>query len=490
MADPAEGIVGGTVTLFATFASNGSLVAAATINFTLNGNPVGSAITDPSGIASLTVSLGAINVGTYPIGVGASFAGGGGRPATSADARLVVDPLPGPVVPIGPIVPIVPISGCGGAGSAEVAVAPSGLIFNPLPAGDLSAPQTVTVTNNGAGSAHVASIAISSDSFAETDNCVGTLLPRASCTVQVVFAPTVQGEATGTLQLVDDSQQNEAMHPQAAALTGTGTAGSGITAAPAAISFAVQPPGTVSAARQVRVTNNLASVASIANVAVSGDFAATNDCSGPLRRGQSCTISVEFTPNASGVQSGTVTIASDSTHAPVTVALSGLAMIHATPTPCATPTPRADPTRTPGATPAPTPKPTIKPTATAVPTPSPASAALVVTPHKLSMGSAPVGQSAQTVKTKRVVLSNPKNKKQDATITIESVTASGDFAVVGGSCVGPLAPGHKCAVSVEFAPSSSGAKSGTLTIRSNANSGVETVTLEGKGKEGSKAASK
>ncbi len=502
MTDPAEGIVGGTVTLLATFTSNGSPVAGATINLTLNGDPVGSAITDPSGVASLTVSLGGINVGTYPFGVGASFAGGGGHPATSADAQLKVDPptVPPPPAP-GPFNPIGPIGGCG-ARSAEVAVAPSRLIFDPLPVGAVSAQQTVTVTNNGASSAQVASVAINSDSFAETDNCVGTLLPHASCTVQVVFAPTAKGEATGTLQLVDDSQQNEVTHPQAVALTGTGTAGSGITAAPAAISFAVQPPGTVSAARQVQVTNNLGSIAHITNVAVSGDFAATNNCSGPLNPGQSCTISVEFTPNASGAFSGTVTITSDSTHAPVTVALGGFATIGATPVPCATPTPRPtappDPTRSPAptsapthkpaATPAPTPRLTPKPTATPVPTPSPADAALAVTPHHVSMGSEAVGQSAQTVKTKRVVLSNPKNNKQDATITIESITASGDFTIVARSCLGPLAPGHKCAVSVGFAPSSSGPKSGMLTITSNASNGTQTVTLEGKGRE-SKSAS-
>ena len=53
MTDPAEGIVGGTVTLLATFTSNGSPVAGATINFTLNGDPVGSAFTNPSGVAEL-----------------------------------------------------------------------------------------------------------------------------------------------------------------------------------------------------------------------------------------------------------------------------------------------------------------------------------------------------------------------------------------------------------------------------------------------------
>src|SRR5208282_5967042 len=230
--------------------------------------------------------------------------------------------------PVGPFFPVAtPAPG------AAIAVAPAALTFNPHPVGAVSAPQSVTVTNSGLISAHVASVALDSDSFAETDNCVGTLLPHASCTVQVAFAPTQQGQATGTLQLVDDSQQNAATHPQASALTGTGTAGSGLTAAPAAMSFAVQLPGTSSASRQVRVTNNLSTVAHITNVAVSGDFSASNNCSGALNAGQSCTIAVTFAPNSSGVLSGALAIASDSMRAPIAVALSGEAVVPATPTP-------------------------------------------------------------------------------------------------------------------------------------------------------------
>ncbi len=71
---------------------------------------------------------------------------------------------------------------------------------------------------------------------------------------------------------------------------------------------------------------------------------------------------------------------------------------------------------------------------------------------------------------------------------IQSITAGGDFTIVGGSCVGALAPGHKCAVSIGFAPSSSGPKSGALTITSNASNGVVTVSLEGKGRAAGKSA--
>ncbi len=194
------------------------------------------------------------------------------------------------------------------------------------------------------------------------------------------------------------------------------------------------------------------------------------------------------------MQTGAITIASSATRAPLTVALSGEAAIPATPTPRAT------------ATPAPTPRPRADPTQrgrdAAIdrdartesplprrPTPAPADAALKVTPHHVSMGSAAVSQSAQALKIRRVVLSNPKNRKQDATITIASVTASGAFAVDGASCVGPLAPGHKCAIAVSFAPSSAGAQTGALTITSNASNGTQTVTLSGKGKQNRKPAS-
>src|SRR5208282_5819965 len=125
-------------------------------------------------------------------------------------------------------------------------------------------------------------------------------------------------------------------------------------------------------------------VAHVTNVAVSGGFSAVNNCSGALKAGQSCTIGVTFAPNSSGILSGALTIASDSTRAPIAVALSGEAVVPATPTPRATATPVRTPRPNPTQSVAPTPKPTAtpRPTATPISTPSPAHAALVVTPHK------------------------------------------------------------------------------------------------------------
>jgi hypothetical protein len=70
---PATGTEGGTITLSATLTSSGNAVSGKTINFTLNGNAAGSAVTNASGVASTSASLGTIAPGTYPTGVGASY---------------------------------------------------------------------------------------------------------------------------------------------------------------------------------------------------------------------------------------------------------------------------------------------------------------------------------------------------------------------------------------------------------------------------------
>src|SRR5207253_1562515 len=73
---PATGTYGGTVNLSATLTAGAVAVSGKSISFTLNGNPVGNAMTNGAGVASLSnASLTGINAGSYPTGVGASFAG-------------------------------------------------------------------------------------------------------------------------------------------------------------------------------------------------------------------------------------------------------------------------------------------------------------------------------------------------------------------------------------------------------------------------------
>jgi hypothetical protein len=92
---PASGTEGGTVDLSATLTASGSGLSGKTIDFTLNGNSVGSAVTTSDGTATLTnVGLTGITAGTYPGAVAASFAGDTDDEPSSGSNTLTVIGVP------------------------------------------------------------------------------------------------------------------------------------------------------------------------------------------------------------------------------------------------------------------------------------------------------------------------------------------------------------------------------------------------------------
>ena len=92
---PASGTEGGTVDLSATLTASGSALSGKTIDFTLNGNSVGSAVTTSDGTATLAnVGLTAITTGTYPGAVAASFAGDTDDDSSSGSNTLTVIGVP------------------------------------------------------------------------------------------------------------------------------------------------------------------------------------------------------------------------------------------------------------------------------------------------------------------------------------------------------------------------------------------------------------
>jgi uncharacterized delta-60 repeat protein/CSLREA domain-containing protein len=71
-----SGAFGGMASLTATLMSLGSPLNGKTVNFSLNGTPVGNAVTNSNGVATLSgVSLAGINAGFYATAVGAGFTG-------------------------------------------------------------------------------------------------------------------------------------------------------------------------------------------------------------------------------------------------------------------------------------------------------------------------------------------------------------------------------------------------------------------------------
>jgi hypothetical protein len=91
----ASGVYGGTTALTARLTSGGNPVAGELVDFLVHGVDVGTAATNASGLATLKhASLGFIDVGGYPGGVTAGFAGGSGYGASDGSANLTVTPAP------------------------------------------------------------------------------------------------------------------------------------------------------------------------------------------------------------------------------------------------------------------------------------------------------------------------------------------------------------------------------------------------------------
>ena len=101
-------------------------------------------------------------------------------------------------------------------------------------------------------------------------------------------------------------------------LTSGGTAT--LSASPTSLSFASTTIGSTSAAQSVTVRNTGTVAAVISSVSAGPPFAENNTCGSSLTAGASCTVSVTFTPTATGAASGTLSVAGN---APVSVALSG-----------------------------------------------------------------------------------------------------------------------------------------------------------------------
>ncbi len=86
-----SGTYGSTATLSATLTEGGFPLVGKTIDFTLNSNSVGSAVTDASGVATLSgVSLTGIEPGSYPGAVVATFAGDTGYLTSNNSGTLTV----------------------------------------------------------------------------------------------------------------------------------------------------------------------------------------------------------------------------------------------------------------------------------------------------------------------------------------------------------------------------------------------------------------
>jgi hypothetical protein len=98
----------------------------------------------------------------------------------------------------------------------------------------------------------------------------------------------------------------------------------GIAINPAGLVFSAQSIGVTSGQQTLTITNtnDTASVA-ISNIAISGDFAQTNNCPASLTAGANCTVFVTFHPTASGLRKGAISVTDNAPGSPQVINLTG-----------------------------------------------------------------------------------------------------------------------------------------------------------------------
>src|SRR5581483_372332 len=317
---PATGTQGGTTDLAATLtsgatgATGATGVSGATVDFSLNGNGVGSAVTASDGSATLSnVGLTGITAGVYPGGVAASFAGDTGHDGTTGANTLTVN------------------------APAAVSPSPGSKDFGSQRVGTTGAAQTFTITNSGGATLNVSSAGVvgadGSQYVASNDTCSGqAVAPTGSCSVDVAFAPTSAGAHNGaSLRIVSDA----ASSPDDLALSGTGVVPA-LSPSPGSKDFGSQRVGTTGAAQTFTITNSGGATLNVSSAGVVGadgsQYVASNDtCSGQaVAPTGSCSVDVSFAPTSAGAHNGaSLRIVSDAASSPDDLALSGTGVVPA-----------------------------------------------------------------------------------------------------------------------------------------------------------------
>jgi hypothetical protein len=297
-------------------------------------------------------------------------------------------------------------------------VLPSSLTFGSQQVGQPSAPSLVTIANSGgAPMANVGFqlIGQSAGSFSTgVTTCGVTLANSSSCTVQVIFTPSVTGGSAATLVVSSSSNGVTAV---SVPLSGSGTAPGAIGVSPSQITFPIVSPGRTSAAQTVTVTNTGASqLASLALKATSPFGLVQNTCTGSLGAGASCSTGVVFSPAVKGTFTGALTITSPSIATVASVPLSGT-----------------------GGTPG----------------------TLQSQPGLVDFPLTGLGVPGSPI---TVTLTNPSGAEG---LTHLSLSATGPFKVSTTTCPATLAALASCTASLVFTPTAAGPQSGDMTVTSD-----------------------
>ena len=304
----------------------------------------------------------------------------------------------------------IPLLTAGAAQLPTIGFSPAALSFPATAVGNTSTSQNVTVANSGNAPLVISQVSASMQ-FLESDNCAGqTLAPGQQCSAQVSFAPTAAGMQTGALQVSGNVLGGYA----SLALGGTASGTAAVQISPASYTFTDVPVQSSGTPHTFLVTNNGSVAATLQAVQVSGDFSVGNStCGTTLAAAAGCSFAVTFSPSASGLRTGVVTLRDNGGTHSVPVSGTGLA------------------------------------------------GQVTLTPTSLTFPDTPPGQLSAV---RTILLLNSGN----GPLAIGSVTISGDFLEADSCANRTLPAGQSCSLNVHFQPAGGGPRTGTLVIGTDA----------------------
>jgi hypothetical protein len=326
------------------------------------------------------------------------------------------------------------LSGTGAAAPVAVLSAtPAALTFAGQTVATTSVAQNITVTNTGTAPLTVTGVTVGGTNaadFAATNGCTVAVAPAATCTIAVRFTPAAAGARTGTVTIASNGGT------ATTTLNGTGVAPAApiLSAAPASLTFVATNVNATSAAQTITVTNTGNAPLTVSGVTVGGvnaiDFTATNACTVAVAPAGTCTISVTFRPTAAGARSASLAITSNGGN--ITAPLSG--------------------------------------TGVAPPV------LLTSTPASLAFANTNINATSALLVTIR--------NTGAATSTVPTLTIAGadasNFTTVNG-CTVALLPNATCVITVNFRPTTVGAKNATLAVTASGTSVAVPLTGTGVG---------
>ena len=398
-------------------------------------------VTNTGGVASgaPTVSLGgadaaafaiASNGCTAPLGAGATCAVLVHFAPTSAggkNASLAVSANPGGNVSA-------TLNGTALA-QAQLTVSPPSNAYGTIVVGSSSGAATFIVTNVGGVASGVPAVSIGgadpADFAVSTNGCTAPIGAGASCTVQVSFAPASAGMKAASVSFTATPGGTAT-----STLTGDAVTPGTLSISPGSNPYGNAVTGTSTTPVTFTVTNVGGAATGAVTIALGGTDASefaigANGCSASLAPAATCTVAVAFAPTLTGAKSATVS-ASGSPGGTTSATLTGTGL---------------------------------------------APALLSIAPTPQDFGNAGTGTSTSAVTF--IVKNSGDVASGNVSIALGGVDAS-QFAVASNGCVGTLGAGLTCAVAVQFAPTTTGAKSATLTASASPG-GNAAATLTGTG---------